>query len=386
MKKIVTYLVSALLILSPVAAYEWGGLVSANLTGLSLDPSNVNNIFFNQSDGISLWANIPLTNDSNWHLATQASYTFNHSFVGMKIKDGESFNVFDIDLLKLSGAARIGNTSFSLGLGRFTVVDNTAKVFAQNCDGASLKIAASGCNFGVYGGFTGLLNGNKMETIAKDNTIEFNSGDFYSAAHPYVPLIASLDFPAAFLGQSFGMQVSGFLDLSEEKYDRYYGTLYLKGPVAGPLYYNLTSCFGTEDFTFVNNYSILSFQVLVNSITFNINCEYASGEQFIFKPFKGFNSVVAYNSPWTSTYSGLLLPGIEFIFSTKQISIEFDGKFVMLYPEDELIMQGVSADFKTVANVCSDVSLEIGAKYYYDLESSGEFNIYGLNLGLSISF
>lgn len=385
MKKIISKVLAAFLIILPASAYEWGGLISDNFRFNTAKLDKLDDIYFKNGTGISLWGNLPLVNNSDWYISAQGSYKTNYSFRGLN-KDATFSQIADLDLLKLNGNVKIKNSSISLSAGRFFVMDTTTKVFTQNCDGVSLKFTNQFANVGIYGGYTGLINGNTVVFIDKDGALENNSGDLYTSTHPYLPVLASIEFPSLFLNQTLGVQLSGFIDLGEDNYNRLYGTAYLKGPFGGPFYYSLTSCFGTEDFTTVNNLSILSLMCFVSRSTIKLNCEYASGEQFIFKPFKGFNSAIAYNANWYPEYSGLLMPGLDYIFSIKDICLETSGKFIMSLPEDEIIIQGVSADFKCLANIFSDVSYEVGFAFYYDLVNPGEIINYAINTGLSISF
>lgn len=385
MKKILATVISSLLILLPVSAFEWGGLLSESFKTNSTELSSINDFNFRQGNGISLWANVPIMNDSSWYLSTQGSYKYTYGFNGF-LKNGSFTQVADLELLKLSGFMKFNDFGLGLSAGRYIVMDSTTKVFAQNCDGISIKISNPFYNLGIYGGYTGLINGNTAANLDKNGYVQCNTGDFYTTAHPYIPLSVSLDYPSLFLNQSLGFQLNGFIDAGEDKYNRYYLSSTLKGPIAGPLYYNFTTCFGTEEFTSVYNFSTLSFMFFLNSSTIKLNCEYASGEHFIFKPFRGFNSSLAYNASWNPEYSGVLLPGLEYIFSKKEICIELNGKFVMICPNEDIIIKGASGNLKTTTNIFSDVAFDLGVSVYYDLESEGKDNSYALNLGLSISF
>jgi len=384
-KKILSTIIAVLFVLSPLAAFEWGGLVTESVRANAAEVKTNDDLNFKQSNSISLWANLPFGNNTGWYLATQGSYKYVYSFNGFG-KNGSLAQVADLDLLKLNGSLKIDDTSLTFALGRYIVMDSTAKVFAQNCDGISVKAARSFYTASLYTGYTGLLNGNNILTINKDGTLDTNQGDFYTKNHPYIPLSLSIDFPSLFLNQAVGFQTNMFFDLGSEKYNRFYLNANVKGPIYGPVYYNLSTCLGTDDFRSLFNYSALSFMVFVGSSTIKLNGEYASGKQLIFKPFRGFNSSVAYGASWSPEYSGVLLPGFDYIFSRREICIEVSGKYVMSYPEDTLIQKGVFGNLKTVTNIYSDLAFEIGMSVYYDLETMGKNNYYQANLGLALSF
>lgn len=385
MKKVITFFITSLLFLIPAIASEWGGLVTTDITANSVDPEKTDNIFFRQTDGISLWAKDHIMNNPNWYLAAQGSYKFNYSFNGLN-KNGKTGHLVNLDLLKLDGNVTIDDFNFSMALGRFIVMDNTAKIFSQNSDGISLKFEKPFASLGLYAGYTGLLNGRTVAILDKDGFIDINFDDIYSKTHQYVPLLISADFPSVFLSQSLGLQASGFIDLEKEKYNRYYGSFYMKGPIANSFYYNFITCFGTETFKEVNNYSELSFMMLLKSFGLGIDCEYASGEQWIFKPFKGFNVSNAYNAFWCPQYSGVLLPGLEISCSDKNVNFELKGKLVMLFPDNDIIIQGISADTNITLNIFADFAYNLGFQIYHDLESKGDLNYYKLNMGFNLSF
>lgn len=385
MKKKISIFVVSLSLLFSVTAYEWGGLFSHSARTTAVDVSSLNSFYSRQTESLSLWANAHLFNSADWYVATQGSFKYNYSFTGLN-QNGDTSKVLDLDLLKLNGNILIDDLGISLSLGRYIVMDNTTKVFVQNCDGFSFKITKPFINFGVYSGYTGLLNGNTVATLDKTGTVEINLGDMYTKTHPYLPVSVSLDFPSLVLNQAFGMQGLAFIDLGEDRYDRYYATLFLKGPLGGPFYYNFTSCFGTETFGEVFNYSTLSLMLFKRNLAVKLNCEYASGEQWIFKSFRGFNSSLAYNASWSPEYTGLLLPGFDIVASNKIIGFELKGKFVMEMPDENITIKGISGDVKTVINLFSDFALDLGLSIYYDLETSGELNNYSGNMGISISF
>lgn len=385
MKKIFSLIITTVLVLLPLSAFEWGGLLSESFKGNATELKTNNDLNFKQSNGVVLWANLPFINNSNWYLATQGSYKYTYSYNGF-FKNGSFSQIADLDLLKLNGSMLFGDLGVSVAAGRYIVMDSTTKIFVQNCDGLTLKISKPFYNLGVYAGYTGLLNGNTVAFIDKDGNVESNQGDFYTSTHPYIPVLLSLEYPSLFLNQAFGLQLNGFIDLGTDSYNRFYATANLKGPIYGPFYYNLISSFGFDDFKSVTNFSSVSFMAFIADTTIRLNCEYASGNQFIFKPFKGFNSSVAYTASWAPEYSGVLLPGLDFIYSRKEINIELNGKFVLLYPEDELIIKGISGNLKTVTNIYSDLAFEASLSVYYDLETLGKTNNYSANIGLSIAF
>lgn len=381
-------------LICPVFAIEWGGLF--NETGkLSFgkqtgELEEVASISVRQSNGISLWCTVPFKSDLSWYMTTQASYKYYYDFT---LLGNNITHIADLDLLKLNGTIKTSNGSFLVAAGRYIVMDNSGKVFSQNCDGLTLKYTTPFVSTSVYAGYTGLLNANNV-SILNDEALPDNGKEtfmpFYTKVHGYVPLTLSVDFPSLFLNQAVSVQAEAFLDVEkvEDKdlFNRYYGTLSLSGPFGGPFYYSLVSVFGTTDFASLMNLSALSFQMYVDSISLKIGVEYASGAQGPFSPFIGFDSNPAYNSIYSPEYSGVLLPGIDFTFTKNQFCFMLNGKLVLGMPEDSITVKGINLNLKSYINIFSDMQLEVSGIGYYDLDTDNAESYYSANLGLLISF
>lgn len=389
MKKIILSTILSALLLLPAFSFEWGGLFTENAKGTIGDLSYFDTISIRQSNSVALWATVPFDKTSKWYMAVQGSYKYNldYAIIGKKWT-----NIVDIDLLKLSGALSVGDNTINLSAGRFFIADSTSKIFAQNCDGVMLNYNTLFTRVTAYAGYTGLLNGYNIYMLDNNGVIDEKNNvllKVYRQSASYVPVIASVTFPSLFLNQSVGAQFMAIFDMnssSDSKANRYYGSVTMEGPISGPVFYAFNTTFSSKDFKNVSNYSSLKFSIYKKPFAVKVGAEYASGKQLFLDPFVGFTSQPAVNSYASPEYSGLLLPGVDFIVSLKQLSVYFNGKGVFACPDEEFSFEGVDGSIKCYFNIFSDLRLDLGASVYYDFKDSGTNNLYSANLGLTLSF
>lgn len=392
MKKTILSVILSLFIILPAASYEWGGVITENARATTGDFATAYSYSGRQSNSVSLWATIPFNKQSTFYLATQASYKYNFD---ISLVDNEITHIIDLDLLKLNATIPVGKYTLNVSAGRFQVMDETNKIFTQNCDGLNLKFTTPFINATLYAGYTGLLNGYNTSMLGKYGYAEIKNTKLYSLSSPYIPLLVYFDFPSLFLNQSLGLQLSTFLDLGDDSYNRSYGTISLKGPIFGPCYYSITSCFGTENFKNVTNYSDVSVQLFFNSIAIKFEAEYASGKQAIFEPFRGFTSQTAYNINTSldglvnTEYSGVLLPGFDFTAFQNNVYINFHPKLVLGMPKDSISLNGFDGTLSLIINIFSDLQFNSTFSAYYDIlnyEADRNYSNYTFSLGFALSF
>ena len=383
MKKILLKFIILSLFLAPVSAMEWGGLITEDAR-VSTHEMDTSDLQIKQGNSICLWLNVPITDDGKTYFTAQGSGRYSLDFED----DTKTFStVFDLDLFKLAGSVNIFENTFSYAVGRFSVSDLTGKVFSQMCDGALFKYTLTSMEVTAYAGYTGLLNGLNVSMLGSEGFPNAVSGEMYARAHGYVPLCLSCELPYVFLNQTLTMQACGFLDMEAEKYNRYYGMVSLYGPIAGPVYYALASCAGTDDFKDIFNYSSFSLQCFISQVvTFKLNAEYASGNNGPLSSFVGFTSSPAYNSLISPELSGVIMSGADFLISTDRLYIGLNGRYIMSMPEDEIQTEGVNATANVVFNIFSDLQLGVTGIYYHDINTNGEQDNLSLNVNLSLSF
>lgn len=374
MKKSFISLVSALcLFVAPVSAYEWGGLVT-NDSGVATP--DLQNIAFRQGNTAALWLNAPLAEDNSFYFSSEVIYKFN-----MMNQDNESVfqNVVDLDLFKFTGDFIVGEGIVSVAAGRFTVIDSTGAVFAQNSDGVSVKYTLPQLMVSAYAGYTGLLNALNVSM----NAAPENPGKFYALAYPYVPLSVSVEFPVLFGNQSLGFQGNAFIDLGSDKTNLFYGNIVVTGPITNAFYYNAATSFGSEGFKNVMNHSSLTFYGFPTQMfSMNAGVEYSSGENGPFATFKG---VTASSAVISAVPTAMILPKVGITISDKDMSLDVVGKYVISCPEKKFENAGIEADLGFSYNIFNDLQIGFNVAGYFDLTSANANN-YLAGLRVAFSF
>lgn len=383
MKKAAGLFISIILLLVPLSSMEWGGLITEDLGYETKNFSSETNRI-KQSNSASLWMTGALVPDGIINFAAQASGKY---FLTSK-NDAFVFTpIINLDLLKFSGNLRIAEGVLNYSVGRFAISDLTGKIFSQTNDGMLLKYSMPSFEANAYIGYTGYLNAMTVAMLSNEHKVHTVDGSVYVMAHSYMPVCLSMEVPSLFLNQTFNVQLSGFFDMEETKYNRYYGTFSLNGPIVGSVYYSLLTTFALENFDAFSNYSALSIQIFpISFFTLKLNAEYASGNQLIFKPFVTFTSNTAYNSYLEPELSGVIMPNVDFIFLWERFYASLNGKVVLGYPENEIIFQGLNFTANMYFNIFTDLQLGLSAIYYHDIINAGEMNKASLNVNVSLSF
>ena len=372
MKKVLISICAALCLLSfPLSAVEWGGLFT-NDSGISAPE-----ITFKQSNGISLWVNSPLGEDSGFVFSGEALYKYNLTI--MKDADPEFIHFFDVPLLKVSGDLQAGSGILSINAGRFYFVDGSTAVIAQTVDGISAVYNLPVINLGLFAGYTGLLNSLNTPMAVpseKDN-------DIYRMAYPYLPIGVSFELPAFAGNQSFEIDAYYLVDCgsgsSDEKSNLCYANLILSGPIANIVYYNLATSFGLINFKDVMNYSSLSFMIFpTQEISVTAGVIYGSAEQ---GPFVSFGSI----APSSLAASGKITPSIGFTFTKGSLCLDLSGNYVLAYEEDKYTGTNSDISASVIYNIFSDFQVGLTANASLDVTGSNAHQ-YGAKLNLSLAF
>ena len=364
MKKILLSICTALFIISaPLAAFEWGGLIT-NETGI-ITPDFAD-ITFNQADGISFWINSPI--GENFALSGEASYKFR--FTKEKNADPAITHIADLPLLKIAGDVNTESGILSINAGRFSYVDGTAAVYSNTLDGLSIDYALSTLKFGAVVGYTGLLN-----SLAVGLPSE-NDNKVYNMAYGFLPVGAYVDF-SLFANQSLALQLYGILDFASDAQKYYYANLILSGPITNSIFYSLASSFGFIDFKDMMNYSSLSliaFPTQLISINAGVDFTSAEGQG----PFSAFYSLA-------SSDGGKITPKLGLTFATSKMSFDLGGRYNLVYTDSSY--KGAEAEVNAgfVYNIFSDFQIGLNFKATIDPEVSANSN-YVANLNLALAF
>lgn len=373
MKKILISILTAVCLLAPVSALEWGGLVNEEAKFTKTDGNA-----FKQSNSAFLWVNVPF---GAWSLAAEGMYKYTLDIVD----DTNTFNnIIDLDLFKFSGTIKTGSSTISLAAGRFFVGDNTNANFAQCCDGLSVNAGFKKFNINAYFGYTGLLNSLNVSILgAQPETVN----QFYTLCHAYVPAMVSFELPSILGNQSIALQGEAFLDVgSADKYNRFYGNLKVGGPIVGTVYYNLVTSFGFTNDAVMNysNFTVSAYPS--SSLAINAGVDFASGDMGFLKPYTTFTSKTAYNSASAPEMSGCIVPSVDCIFTTGAMFVNVAAKAPILMPEKKATFGGVEADLTFIYNIFSDLQAEFDFGYYKDVATDGADDSLSATVKAAISF
>ena len=375
MKKIILTICTLFFVFaSPLAAMEWGGVLS-NDTGI--ETPDFSNITFKQSNGVSIWFNTPI--GEAFALSGEVLYKYN--FVKPQNVDGTFTNIIDVPLFKFAGDIQAGDGVLSLAAGRFSYVDNAGSVVATTVDGASIDYSLSIVKIGFLGAYTGLLNSlnGSVEAAGKNNK-------FYDFSYGYAPLGLNVEFPYLLGNQALGIQAFAILDCGDKttKTNNYYANLALSGPITNIIYYSLSSSFGFVDFKDLMNYSALSVMVFpAETVSINAGVEYGSAYD---------DSMVMYYSPLAQKTGGKILAKAGFTYGTDVMCFDLGFKYTIGYDSgnkkfDASTTVGSGAELNTglVYNIFSDLQAGLSFTAFFD-STQNKANKYTANLNIALAF
>ena len=364
-----------ILLAYPFFCAEWGG---AFINNTKVSSSDFSSFPIVNAETLNLWVNKELSGDADWYFTSQVSYTNKVNIPSFSAGEINFSNILDLDLFKFSGSFELAKSTLSVNIGRFSVKDNSSVIFDQLCDGALLRLSAPVITCSFYAGYTGLLNSNNVTMLApkrdESNSVIYYESQpgVYSLTHSFLPLIATLDFPAINGSQSLSFQFQGYFDLQAvegiEKLDRYFGLVEFKGPFSGLVYYDLLSTFGFDMSKTLTNYSKLLLSIYTKSaFTCHLGVEYASGKHGPFSTFTGVTSKLAYHSLSNPEYGGLILPGIDINLAGENLYFDIIAKAVIGLPETSFKFSGVDGQVALYFDIFSDLQLGFDLSAFIDM-------------------
>ena len=342
----------------------------------------------NQKNGVNFWLRAPLNEEGTSYFAGEAAfqtgYDTNETDSDKKLKLFADLNLFKF---VFKNELESGNLQFSLG--RFFNSDITGIVYAQNADGVKFDANVSKIALSLYGAYTGLLNAKNI-TILEPTSPDLTDKEktVYVLANKYA--VAGLTFSLPHFAASQTVSLEGFAALSLEstKYNRFYGTFALNGPIVSPVFYNISSTMGfakyDEGDMEKGNLSKISISVYPDfkSMSLSLSGTYASGNQGSFKPFQGFTSSTSVNSLLEPEYSGVLKAGLSATIkpvSNFLLSAGGDVIFTALGGDESDKIEQAGFQYSAGFNwqIVSDVSLSTAFTQYIGKEDYE--NIIGAN-------
>ena len=229
MKRIIASVLFIAMVATGVSAIEYGGLLDSNS---SFEKIAENDFAFSQKLDASAYMRVPFTKDGRAALSTEFAYRFQYAAEDMS-------HFLNLPLLKVSYRGGVGNGYMDIAAGRFTMSDNTRKIFNQTSDGLFGSFATDVFVASMYFGYTGLVNRYFVSMVETD--IDAYSGfesDFYTSSLPYMVVGANVGLNNLFLNQNMGIGFWGFVGIQNMKSKKMYGTISFDGPIVGNLFHS----------------------------------------------------------------------------------------------------------------------------------------------------
>lgn len=386
--------ISALAIAQSVFALETGGLLTNDSKFLNAEKDG--SLKLDQKNGINLWFRNPVSQDGSSYIAGEGSFLFEKD---MRIEDSEKqLKLYaDLNLLKLVAKKELESGNLVFSAGRFYNSDLSGLVYTQNGDGVKLEASLSGVEFSVFGAYTGLLNAKNITILGNDTDLTDKEKTVYVMANKFAVGALTLSLPYFAANQTLSIEGVGALSLESTKFNRFYGTVALNGPLFTPVFYNISSTMGfakydEEDMVKGNlTKGAISVYPDFKSMSFSLNGLYASGKQGSFEAFQGFTSNTAVNSLKEDEYSGIALAGISASIKPVENFLFFAGAdivFDTLAGEEQKNIERSGLQYSAGFNwqVVSDVSLGANLSQFIGKDDYADYNRTQFRITAAIAF
>lgn len=386
--------ISALAIAQSVFALETGGLLTNDSKFLNAEKDG--SLKLDQKNGINLWFRNPVSQDGSSYIAGEGSFLFEKD---MRIEDSEKqLKLYaDLNLLKLVAKKELESGNLVFSAGRFYNSDLSGLVYTQNGDGVKLEASLSGVEFSVFGAYTGLLNAKNITILGNDTDLTDKKKTVYVMANKFAVGALTLSLPYFAANQTLSIEGFGALSLESTKFNRFYGTVALNGPLFTPVFYNISSTMGfakydEEDMVKGNlTKGAISVYPDFKSMSFSLNGLYASGKQGSFEAFQGFTSNTAVNSLKEDEYSGIALAGISASIKPVENFLFFAGAdivFDTLAGEEQKSIERSGLQYSAGFNwqVVSDVSLGANLSQFIGKDDYADYNRTQFRITAAIAF
>lgn len=229
MKRIITAFLFVAMVAAGVSAIEYGALLDSNS---SFEKVAENDFAFSQKLDASAYVRVPFTKDGRVALSTEFAYRFQYA-------DEDMSHFLNLPLLKVGYSGGVGSGYMDIAAGRFTMSDNTRKIFNQTSDGLFGSFATDVFVASMYFGYTGLVNRYFVSMVETgiDAYTGFES-DFYTSSLPYMVVGANVGLNNLFLNQNVGLSSWGFVGIQEFDSNKVYGAITFNGAIVGNLFHS----------------------------------------------------------------------------------------------------------------------------------------------------
>lgn len=371
MKRIIAAVLFVSLLGSGVSAIEYGGLVDSNS---SFEKVAAEDFAFSQKLDASAYVRIPFTKDGRAALSTEFAYRLQYA-------DEEMSHFLNLPLLKVEYGGDVGNGYMDIAGGRFTMSDNTRKIFNQTSDGLFGSYSTDLVVASMYFGYTGLVN--RYFVTMVENAITSYSGfesDLYTSSLPYVAVGANVGLNNLFLNQNMGIGFWGFVGVQDMKSNKMYGSITFNGPIVGNLFHStegLVAGLLQNDTSEVAGLfsSTLSYYLDWKGLAVNAGATYASEK---FETVTATSGMVR-SEPWTNVF----LPSLSVsMLPVSNLYVAVETNFPLSAKEMEF--QGTGLVGYVTYQLFSDVAVGVNVSQFF--AKMEENNYTKISLRAAISF
>lgn len=371
MKRFLGLIFLTTFISASIFAVEFGGLISSDSL---FDKQGSNNFVFTERLDTSAYLKVPFSKDGKINLATEFMYR-------LQIADSNVNHFLNLPLLKFNYAASVGTGTLNISAGRFTMTDNTSRIFNQTSDGLYVSYGTSTFAGSFYAGYTGLVN-RHFVSMKEDGIESYNgfSSDVYTSSLPYLATAANLSLPNILFEQNLGFGFWGFFGIQNLKSNKYYGSINIDGPIFGGLYYAVDGVFAgisQENTTKFAGYTSAKFSYYFGLLGLTAN----AGLSFASEDFQTVTATsdIATGTQWSNTLvptmSVSILP-LPSLFIGAEATVPLTAK--------DMQYQGTGLIGVISYQFFSDMSVGLNVTQYFAKETSNSKT--QLSIKASISF
>ena len=370
MKRILSFIFISAFTLGSIFAVEYGGLINSDS---SFKKNGSDDFVFTEKLDTSAYLKVPFSKEGHTTLSAEIVYRFQYD-------DAKIDHFINMPLLKLNHSSTVSNGLINIAAGRFSIAENTGKIFNQTSDGLFGSYQTGSFMTSLYFGYTGLVN-RYFTTMNEMGITEYSgfTSDYYTSSLPYMVIGAEFALPNLFLEQSLGIASWNFVGIQKLKSNKIYGTLSLNGPLMVNLYHNTQGIFsvnigdGTEAFAGLAS-TLLSYYFNYRGLAANTGITYASKD---FQTVTNTSGLVT-GDPWTN----LLLPSVSVsMLPISSLYVAVETNFALVAENMEYVGTGIAGVVSY--QLLSDVALGLNASHFFAKHEAANYTQISIKAAIS---
>lgn len=379
---------------------ETGGLLANDSTFANKEKDGKPKLL--QKNNVNLWLRAPFNEDGSTYLAAEGQFRTEYDTDSDIEESSKKLTLAgDVTLFKFVLKNELDSGDIQFSAGRFYNADLSGLIYAQNGDGIKLDANISRFGLSLYGAYTGLLNAKNVTIIEKkeDNApaLTDKKKKLYVLANKYAVGGITFSLNNIVANQTISVEGFGGFSLESTKYNRFYGTLALNGPIVAPIFYEVSSTMGFSSYDKGDmekgNLTKGSISVYpdFNSMSLSLTGSYASGgKKGGIREFKGFTSQTAVNWLNDAEYSGLIKGGVmASIKPLGNILLNASGDLVFKYNDTDEKFEQAGFQYSAGLNCQALSDVSFGASITQFIGKDDTYNVYNktqIKLTASIAF